>query len=206
MTKDNCAHELDNVCKILDEMTHEAEVMTSKVFDGMIKHKMKPLDEAEKIGSKIEQEAKKLMQTILSAKDQSKNIDAAAVIEISGELQKIRYSVDKMVGAIRSKIDEGVLFSDRAVLELKEFFSGVIDGLNNVHDLVLTQNQVLAKHIIDKVNLYVEKSHKYAEEHHERMIKGVCLPKSSLIYLVILESLKDIMWYIKGIAQAFQKK
>ena len=206
MTKEHCSHELDNIGKALDQMSHEAEVMTSKVFDALIKNKMKPLDDAEKIGSKIELEAKQLMQTILSADDQSTMIDSAAVIEVSGELQKIIYSVDKMIGAIRSKIDEGILFSDRAVVELKDFFSAVIDGFNNIHVLVLTHNPVLADHIINNVKLFEEKGRKYAEEHEERMIKGVCLPKSSLVYLIILESLKDTLRFIKGIAKAITKK
>lgn len=206
MVKALRSHEVDNVNRALDKMFHDAEKLTTIVYEGLLKHNQVFLDEAGKIGTRLEREAKDLTQIVISGQVISEVLDSATILEVAGEIQKIRYSFEKMVGAISGKIYEGVLFSDRAVLELKDFFNAVNDGLRNAHDLVLTQNPVLVKHIVQNFEVFEEKGRKYAEEHQDRLIKGVCLPKSSLIYLVILDSLKDTLRYIQVIAKAFGEK
>ncbi|MHB9095621.1 MAG: hypothetical protein ACYC21_13210 [Eubacteriales bacterium] len=206
MVKSICSHDFDDICRALDQLSHDTEKMAGKAFEGLLKHNRKTLEEADRLGEKVEQESKQLTQMVISAKEEPKLLSSTTIVEVSNELQKIRYSVDKMIGSIRSKIDEGVLFSDKAVSELKDIFATVLDGLRNIHDLILTKNPVLVNHIVQKSELYDEVARKYAEEHQDRLIKGICLPKSSLIYLLILESLKDILWYINSIALAFKEK
>ena len=206
MAKSICSHEFDDVCKALDQLSHNTEKMATKAFEGLLKHNRKMLDEAQAIGERVEQESRQLTQMVLASKDESKFLDSATIVEVSSELQKIRYSIDKMVSSIRTKVDEGVLFSDKAILELKDIFAIAIDGLRNVHDLILTKNLVIVNHVVLEVETYDEVAGKYAEEHQDRLIKGICLPKSSLIYLLILESLKDILWYIRTIAIAFKEQ
>ncbi len=207
MAKFVCRHdEFGDICKILDQISHNAEDMAVKAFDGLMRHSRKSLDEAEKIGASIETGAKQLTQLALSAKDMEESLDSSTIVEVCSELKKIKYSLDKIIGSIRTKADEGVLFSDKAMLELKDFFSTAIDGLKHVHDLILTQNPVLISHIIQRAENYEEVARKYAEEHQDRLIRGICLPKSSLVYLLILDSLKDIIWYIKTIALAFKEE
>lgn len=205
MPKSICPIELDGVCKALDQLSSDTEEMAAKIFEGLLKHNHKILDSADKIGSKIELEAKQLTQMVVSAKEESKILDSTTIVQVSNELQKIKYSLDKIVDNVHSKINDGVLFSDKAVLELKDFFNAVVDGIRQVHDLILTKNSVIIDYIVQKVETYEEVGRKYAEEHQERLIKGICLPKSSLIYLIILDSLKDILWYIKSIAVAFKE-
>jgi Na+/phosphate symporter len=209
MTNKICGHEnkCNDVCEILDKVSHDMEMMTSKVFDGLLKHNRKSLKEAEEIGATIEQEAKRLTELVLSAKNEEMKLDSVIInLGISSGLQKMKYSNDKIIASIRTKADDGVLFSDKAVMELKDFFTVIIDGLKQIHDLILTNNHVLVTYIVSKAEAYEEVGRRYAEEHQDRLIKGICLPKSSLLYLLILESLKDILWDIKGIALAFKEK
>jgi len=206
MTKAVCVHEFDEVCKHLDRLSHDVEQMTERAFTGLLKHNRKSLDEAAKMSSKIEQDAKQLTQFVLSPKGESKILPSATIIEVINELQRIKYSLDKIVDNIRAKAEEGVLFSDKALTELTDFFTAAIDSLKHVHDLILTRNPVLVKHIVDKSEKYEVIGREYAEEHQDRLIKGICLPKSSLIYLVILDSLKDVLRYVKFIALAFREE
>lgn len=204
MAKAFKSHELDSICATLDQLSHETAKMAEKAFEGLLKHNRKPLAEAQKIGEQVIQDSRQLIETVLSAKETSNMLSTANIVEISSELQKIAYSADKMVINIRRKIDEGVLFSDKAVAELKDIFGAVLNCLNNSHDLFLTKNPVLVEHILQQTVKYEEIIRRYAEEHQDRLIRGVCLPRSSLIYLLILESLKDILWYIRCIAKSFQ--
>ena len=206
MTKSACGHEFDSVCKVLDQLSKDTEKMAAKTFEGLLRHNHKMLQEAEKMGIVVEQGAKQLTQEVVSAREESKTIDPTVVVAVSNEMQKIKYSLDKIIGSVHTKVDEGVLFSDKAVVELKDFFSVVLDGLRQVHDLILTGNNVIVDYVVQRVEVYEEIGNKYAEEHQDRLIKGICLPKSSLIYLIILDSLKDILWYIRAIALAFKDK
>lgn len=205
MAKVIYSHELDSVCTSLDQLSHETAKMAEMAFEGLLKHNRKILVEAQNIGDLVAQESRQLIYMVLSSREKSSVLSTAAVVEIAGELQKIAYSADKMINNIRKKIDEGVLFSDRAISELKDVFGIVLDGLKNCHDLLLTRNPVLVEHILRQTEKYEGISNKYAEEHQDRLIRGICLPKSSLVYLLILESLKDILWYIRCTAKAFKE-
>ncbi|MDT3705154.1 MAG: hypothetical protein ROZ36_19685 [Thermincola sp.] len=198
------SHELDFVCTSLDRFSHETARMSEMAFEGLLMHKRRTLEEARKIGVLVVLESKQLMQDVLIGKESSDVLSTATVVEVTSEIQKIAYSTDKMINNIRKKIEEGVLFSDKAVSELKDIFGAVLNCLKTSHDLFLTQNPVLVEHILRQTEKYDEISRKYAEEHQDRLIRGVCLPKSSLIYLLVLESLKDILWYIRCIAKAFK--
>ncbi len=206
MTKPKCSLKLDEVCKVLIEVAGETEKMAAKVFEGFLRHNRKILQESETIGAQIEQDVKRLTQMVVAAREESKLLDSSTVLEVANGLQKIKYSLDKITGHVRAKIEEGVLFSDKAVLELKDFFTAVMDGLGQIGDLVLTGNRVLSDYLLQKVEKYEETGRQYAEEHQDRLIKGICLPKSSLIYLIILDSLKDVLRYLKSIALAFGEK
>jgi len=199
------SHDLDCVCTSLDRFSHESAKMVEMAFDGLLKHNRRTLDEAQKIGGLVVLESKLLMQNVLSEKEISNVLSTATIVEVLTEIQKIVYSADKMINNLRKKIDEGVLFSDKALAELKDIFSAVLNCLKTSHDLFLTQNPVLVQHILRQTERYDNITSKYAEEHQDRLIRGVCLPKSSLIYLLVLETLKDILWYIKCIAKAFKR-
>ena len=199
------SHDLDCVCTSLDRFSHESAKMVEMAFDSLLKHDRRTLDEAQKIGGLVVLESKLLMQNVLSEKEISNVLSTATIVEVLTEIQKIVYSADKMINNLRKKIDEGVLFSDKALAELKDIFSAVLNCLKTSHDLFLTQNPVLVQHILRQTERYDNITSKYAEEHQDRLIRGVCLPKSSLIYLLVLETLKDILWYIKCIAKAFKR-
>ena len=206
MTKSLCTHEFDEVCRLLDKLAHDTEQMTGQAFEGLMRHSRKNLEKAEVIGRSIDKSAKQITAMVLAAKEDSKILPTTTIVEIINQLEKIKYSLDKIIDSIGSKADEGVLFSDKAMFELKDFFEAAQDGLKNVHDLILTRNAVLIDHIVEKADSYEVKGRKYAEEHQDRLIKGICLPKSSLIYLLILDGLKDILRFVKQIGIAFREE
>ena len=94
---------------------------------------------------------------------------------------------------LKSMIQENVFFSDRAVKEVNDIFQEAMDLLENIPDLIVTQDKPLAQHIGEQVRSVFKIANGYSEEHEERLIQGVCTPKSSPLYLGILESLKGII-------------
>lgn len=205
MTTDINSYGLDCVCTSLDRFSHETAKMAEIVFEGLLRHNRKTLEQAQKLSDQVALESKQLIHKVLTAEECSNVLSPTTIVEIATEIQKIAYSTDKMINNVRKKIDEGVLFSDKATLELKDIFGAVLNCLMTSHDVLLTKNPVLVEHILRQTEKYDDITCKYAEEHQDRLIRGVCLPKSSLIYLLLLESLKDILWSIRCIAKAFKK-
>lgn len=102
--------------------------------------------------------------------------------------------------AVQNKIREGLLFSDKAVAEVRELFEGTGELLHHFQDLLLTRNPVLRQYILGKASEFEEKMRHFATEHEERLIKGICLPRSSTVYLALLDAFKEILWGLKEAA------
>lgn len=186
-------------------LSGDLQAIYSNIFEAFLQHKSSSL----KVSYEYNQRAETLMQEVtdyLLANGQREDarLEKTAVLEILKFMDQIRNSANKISISVSNKINDSVLFSDKAVAELKDLFDVVIDSLNNVTDLVVTGNEVIAKHLINRSRLYSEVIKEYAIEHEERLIKGICLPKSSIIYLSMLDTLKDVLWNIKRIGEAFQ--
>lgn len=107
-------------------------------------------------------------------------------------LDYARYSLEKVLRSIHSKNMAGVLFTDKAADELGTLFDGFKYCLKNLYDLFVTGNMVLKKHVEEQLEYYAGLCRNYANEHEDRLIKGVCLPKSSSMYLIILDAMSDV--------------
>jgi Na+/phosphate symporter len=97
---------------------------------------------------------------------------------------------------VKRKASEHILFSDRGVKEVNEVFQEAMDLLEDLPELISTENKQLARHMGERVRAVIKIASGFSEGHEERLIQGVCLPKSSPIYLGILESLKGIITHI----------
>jgi Na+/phosphate symporter len=89
-----------------------------------------------------------------------------------------------------------IFFSDSAVKEVNDVFQEAMDLLESLPDLILTSNKLHAQHIGEQVKSILKIANGYSEEHEERLIQGVCMPKSSPAYLGLLESLKGIIGHV----------
>lgn len=192
--------------KHLGELTFYVRSMLTKIFEGFLQHKKGVLASAEEYGSKADGLINQLTADVLSpAEGTGEEVDRTTVLQFLKSMEQIKYSAVKIGESVNSKIKDGILFSDKAVTELKDVFDVVLDCLKNAGDLAVTGNKVIAGHLISRADLYNRVVMDYATEHEERLIRGICLPKSSIIYLTMMDSLKDILWNIKIIGKAFNK-
>ena len=68
--------------------------------------------------------------------------------------------------------------------------------LENLPNLVATENKVLAQRIGEEGRVILKIANGYSEVHEERLIQGICVPRSSPIYLGMIESLKGVIVHI----------
>lgn len=121
--------------------------------------------------------------------------------EMAGKLESARINADRVIAGVEEKIKQGILFSERAVKELDILFDGLSGYAININDFLVTGNEVLKKHIKEDAEKYAKYSREFATMHEERLIKGVCVPQSSSMYLDMLNGLSGIFYHLARLTE-----
>ena len=183
------------ICRSLSEMLE----MTFQAFR---KSTEKSIKEAEEIRKEAQRNSSELTR-FLVAKSSAAATGKEWVkphISIVSSFDRIGYNIDGILDRLKKKVQEQMLFTDRAVKEINDIFQEAMNLLENLPDLILTQNKLLAQQMGEKGKLILKIADQYSEEHEQRLIEGVCVPKSSPLYLDILFSLKGIIVHILEIS------
>jgi Na+/phosphate symporter len=114
-------------------------------------------------------------------------------LSIASSFDRMTYNIEGIVERLRAMIQGQIMFSDRALREVNDIFQEAMVLLESLPDLVLTQQKGLAQHIGEQVRSVFKILNRFSDEHEERLMQGVCMPKSSPMYLGILESLKGVI-------------
>ncbi len=121
---------------------------------------------------------------------------AKPYLSMASSFDRMTYNIEGIIDQVKRKASEHILFSDRGVKEVNDVFQEAMDLLESLPELINTGNKQLAQHMGERVRAVIKIAIGFSEEHEERLIQGVCLPKSSPIYLGILESLKGIITHV----------
>jgi Na+/phosphate symporter len=164
-------------------------------FQGFRKHSEEALKEVEKVKDEIRKNSSELAHfLIIKSSPYEKGKEwAKPYLSMASSFDRMTFNIEGIVDRLKSKVQERILFSDRAVKEINDVFQEAMDLLGSLPNLILTQDKLLAQHIGEQVRSVFKIANGYSEGHEERLIQGVCTPKSSPIYLGILESLKGII-------------
>jgi Na+/phosphate symporter len=118
---------------------------------------------------------------------------AKPYLSMASSFDRMTYNIEGIVDRLRAMPRDHILFSDRAIREVNDIFQEAMVLLESLPDLILTQNKQLAQHIGEQVRSVFKIANGFSEEHEERLIQGICMPKSSPMYLGVLESLKGVI-------------
>jgi Na+/phosphate symporter len=116
---------------------------------------------------------------------------ARLYVSVPSHIQVMGDSMARLSSSLRKKINEDVLFSDRALSELEYMFERVRDMLIHCRDMVLARNTLVARHLEESDKAVVRSANEYATRHEERLIEGLCTPKASSIFIEMLEAFKE---------------
>jgi len=121
---------------------------------------------------------------------------AKPYLSMASSFDRMTYNIEGIIDRVKRKASEHILFSDRGVKEVNDVFQGAMDLLESLPELIHTGNKQLARQMGERVRAVFKIANGFSEEHEERLIQGICVPKSSPIYLGILESLKGIITHV----------
>jgi len=117
-------------------------------------------------------------------------------LSIASSLDRMTYNIEGILDGLRAKSQNHILFSDQAVKEVNDVFQEAMRLLENLPNLVTTRDKLLAQRIGEEGRVMLKIANGYSEVHEERLIQGICVPKSSPIYLGMIESLKGVIVHI----------
>ncbi|RMG67616.1 MAG: hypothetical protein D6710_11220 [Nitrospirae bacterium] len=179
-------------------MVDRLQEAISLLYNAFIYSKNTPLELALEQVESVKAEEKELTPQLvdLSGTDELARLYAP----VPGHLERIASNIEHMIRVVKQKNEENILFSDKAVSEINFLINRVKEVLSNLSDLVLARNRYLANYIIESEAEIERTANEFSTLHEERLIEGLCMPKASGIYVILLDGLKRIVWNAKEIA------
>jgi len=183
---------------------HKAQEMLELTEDGFTKNKVSALDQADDLAKEINTKENLLTGTL--AKMASSNNEARSLLTVPSHIEKIATSIKRITGSSRDRIKEGMLFSDKAILETGKLFKKTKDALKKAGEAVVTGAQTTVENAIAESDMIEHMANDFATAHEDRLVTGECSPKSSSTYLCILYAFEDMGGHIKDAVKRLSNK
>jgi Na+/phosphate symporter len=139
-------------------------------------------------------------QNIIEAKDKSE-ADKKYIILLPS-FQSIALALENLINKMETKVESRILFSDKALSEIRELFGIMLSQYRDTMDYVLTKNPRLKDNVGAAKEKIARTTSEYELIHQQRLITGVCMPRASYLYIDISESIKRIA---RGLAEFSEK-
>lgn len=188
--------------ELVSEMHDLIEVLIEGIdltYTGLLYGNLQMVDEADAELERVMERVVPMTEDLVKgARD-----DLAAVVYVSvpSHMQRMGEGMKRITRAVKKKVRDDVLFSDRATTELEYMFERSRDVMVNTKDMVLARNILTARHLKESQKSIDSTANHYATKHEERLIEGLCAPSASGIYLEMLDAFKSMAWHAKEIGK-----
>ena len=125
-------------------------------------------------------------------KKETKNEFEKKYVTLLPHLQLIAIILRKLINEKKKKIESSLLFTDKAMNEIKELYTLLRTQFDDTTDYIPTRNSHLKMHIRTAMEDIYQKANKYSTMHETRLITGVCMPKASYSYITIIDCIKGL--------------
>lgn len=187
---------IKNAKKEIYLIMHKALEMVELTEDGFTKNRIPALDQADELAKEIH--AKEDALTAMLAKLAGSNAEARTLLTVPSHIEKIATSIKRITENSRARIREGMLFSDRAILETGKLFSKAKEVLKKAGEAAVTGSKSTIENTLQEIDTIERMANEFATAHEERLVTGECSPKSSSTYLCILYAFEDMGAHVKN--------
>lgn len=183
----------------LHDMSYSAGECIYLLQNAFIYNSSKFLDECEAEIKEIHHSEKTLTQEFVE--ETKKSPDAKVYVPAAGHIERMGAYMEDIIGCMRTKIKDEILFSDKAISEITFLLQRIQEVLNNTSDIILARNAIMGRYVKESEAEISRSASEFATLHEERLIEGLCMPKASPLFLDILDAIKGIAWHAKEIAE-----
>jgi len=158
------------------------------IYRGFVKQKLDLLKESREQFREVLRTRLPGVEKLIADKD--KNEAVKKFLIALPHLQRVAISIDSLIDKMEAKIETGTPLSEKALDEIKQLMLATGEEFTDIKDYIATKNPTLK----EKIRQDGEKVRQLAEDfdiiHQNRIITGTCMPKGSLLYLDMTDSLK----------------
>jgi len=174
----------DRICKLFEETVP----ILNNIYRGFVGQKINLIKESK---SKFRDSLKERLPAIEKlVEDKDKNEAEQKFVIALPHLQRVALALDSLVDKMEIKVESNVLFSQKALDEIKQLMVAVGTEFTDVRDYCTTRNPILKEQIradMEKVRAMIDD---FDIVHQNRLITGVCMPQASYLYIDMTDSLK----------------
>ena len=187
----------ERICNLFEETVP----ILNNIYRGFVGQKINLLKESR---TKFRESLKERLPGIENVVEQKDKTEAEQkFLTALPHLQRVALALDSLLDKMEIKVESNVLFTDKALDEIKQLMVAVGAEFTDVKDFCFTRNPVLKKQIesdLDKVTKMIDE---FDHVHQNRLITGVCMPQASYLYIDMTDSLKRMSRELAAFANTF---
>jgi Na+/phosphate symporter len=157
-------------------------------YSALLSYRRQYLDEGERVGKKFDLMGRSLLGSMSNSPDGA--VDSGNLLKKIRIISGMKEEQYKLLQLIREKNKDGILFSHKGLAEVKELCMLAEELCIHSIDYLVTGNPLLKKQIDALIQEGSQQARNFSTEHEERLIKGICMPKASNLYLQMMGRIK----------------
>jgi Na+/phosphate symporter len=194
---------------ILEPIIDNLRNMVGSARSAFNRHSRGALEELKKLKEEVDRaikEATSQAQAALLGKSEAGKAALLKFISILSHLDIMSENIASLAEPIQKKIQEGVLFTDKAVTQTNYLFNHQTGMLRSLLDIIKTDNEFLKKYLLEEGRILIQLCLDVATEHETRMIEGLCMPQASPIFLAMLDRMRLIWRHVLAIVKLLSQE
>lgn len=172
----------------LDPVITKLVAGTGAARDAFNRHSRSRMEEMRNLTRTAAQEMEAAFKKLEKEKTQAAEFQLLS--GIYKHLQIMSQSLGALADPIQKKIQDGVLFSDKAVAQTNYLFDTQAGLMRSVLDILKTDNEFLKIYTESEARNLIQTCSNFATEHETRLIEGLCQPQAAPLFLAILENIR----------------
>jgi len=185
----------DRVSKLFEETVP----ILNNIYKGFVGQKINLLRESR---LQFRESLKKWLPDIEKLiEDKDKNEVVKKFVIALPYLQRVALALDNLVDKMEAKVEGNILFTQKALDEIKQLMVAVGAEFTDVKDYCITGNPLLKEQIRVDLEKVTKMIADYDLVHQNRLITGVCMPKASYLYIDMTDSLKRMAKELAAFAE-----
>ena len=195
--------------EILGTIVDELRIMVGTARNAFNRNSPTDLEELKKIKEGVDRDIKEAtsqMEAALPGKSETEKTALLRLHSILSHLEIMSENIAGMAEPIRKKIQDDVLFTDKAFSQTNYLFNHQTGMMRSLLDIIKTDNDFLKKYVLEEGRVLIQLCLDVATEHETRMIEGLCMPQASPIFLAILDRMRLIWRHVLAIVKLLTKE
>ena len=174
----------ERICKLFEDTVP----ILHNIYKGFMGQKLNLLKDSRTQFRELLKAVRPNVEKVIEDKDKT---EAEQLFLIAlPHLQRIALALDNLLDKMEAKVEGNILFTDKALDEIKQLMVAVAAEFIDVKDYLATRNPILTKQIEANLDKVTNLINEFETVHQNRLIAGVCVPQASYLYIDMTDSLK----------------